>query len=352
MINDDVQQQKGGNQSTNVQGKSVTIQQGISYTDAKEIALDVYKANFLELSKEAAELAITRAEELTDHFLEELRVKKPDYLYSASNPAMQMAIFNAQKEYARTGDKNLEDLLVDILVERATESERNIHQIVLDESLQIAPKLTKEQLDALTVSFLITKTRNNKLINFDYLKGFLQSHLAPFVKTLSTDSSCYAHLEYAGCGSVMHLGSLQPLENVLLHCYPGLFCKGFDKNELEKTVGTFDSLNGVIIPCLHDKSKFQASGMDNDRISEICEIAGIEEGVCEKLKGIQSKYRMSDKEVKIFICSITPDLNHLFNVWNDSELSKFHLTTVGIALAHANFRITTGIKLRLDTWIR
>ena len=61
MIKDEVQKQEGGDSSTNLQGKNITINQGISYADAKAIALEVYKAKFLHLSQEAADLARARA---------------------------------------------------------------------------------------------------------------------------------------------------------------------------------------------------------------------------------------------------------------------------------------------------
>jgi hypothetical protein len=41
MINDDLQKQEGGDNSSNLQARSIVINQGISYSDAKEIALDV-----------------------------------------------------------------------------------------------------------------------------------------------------------------------------------------------------------------------------------------------------------------------------------------------------------------------
>lgn len=118
MMKDDVQKQEAGDYSTNLQGKSIVIHQGISYADAKEIALDVYKANFLQLAQDAASLAINRAEQLTDDFLARLKERAPETIGSMRDPAMQMAIFTAQREYAKSGDMDLEDLLIDILVER------------------------------------------------------------------------------------------------------------------------------------------------------------------------------------------------------------------------------------------
>lgn len=119
MIKDSNQKQEGGDHSTNLQSKTVTIYQGISYAEAKEIALDVFKANFIQLKQEAAEIAKTRAEEITDVFLEKLNSRNPDAIRNFNEPALQDALFTAQKEYAKTGDKDLGDLLVDILVDRA-----------------------------------------------------------------------------------------------------------------------------------------------------------------------------------------------------------------------------------------
>jgi hypothetical protein len=107
MISDKVQKQQGGDSSTNLQGKSIVIHQGISYSDAKEIALDVYRANFLQLSQDAAELARDRAEELTDNFLVKLKEENEAAVSEMSTPGMQAAIYEAQKQYAKTGDKNL-----------------------------------------------------------------------------------------------------------------------------------------------------------------------------------------------------------------------------------------------------
>ena len=47
------QSSKSGNNSTTLQVETVNIQHGFSYSDVKEIALDVFRSNFLELSQVA-----------------------------------------------------------------------------------------------------------------------------------------------------------------------------------------------------------------------------------------------------------------------------------------------------------
>ena len=162
MINDKVFKQEGGDNSTNLQGQTFIINNGISYEDAKGIALDVFKSNYLELSTKAADTAKQRAEELVEDFLQQVKERNPNAINTMEDPGMQYAIFSAQKEYARTGDKNMSDMLVDVLVDRAAFPERNLKQIVLDECLQIIPKLTTSQLDTLTIVFILHSKSRNK----------------------------------------------------------------------------------------------------------------------------------------------------------------------------------------------
>ncbi len=126
-----IQKQKAGDHSLNVQIG------GITYSEARTIAMDVYKANFLRLAEDAAKLATSRAEALTDAFLIELRKRDQMAVSTMSDPGMQMALFTAQREYAKTGDKSLENLLVDLLADRAEKGGEAIGRIVLDESISV-----------------------------------------------------------------------------------------------------------------------------------------------------------------------------------------------------------------------
>ena len=46
MIKRNVQNQKSGDNSINLQGRDITVYTGITYSEAKDIALDVFKNNF------------------------------------------------------------------------------------------------------------------------------------------------------------------------------------------------------------------------------------------------------------------------------------------------------------------
>ena len=64
------QSQNTGNNCTNLQAKEITVNNnGITYEEAHLIALEVFKANFLDLIGTAKEVAKKRAEEITEKFL-------------------------------------------------------------------------------------------------------------------------------------------------------------------------------------------------------------------------------------------------------------------------------------------
>lgn len=352
MISDQIQKQEGGDRSTNLQGQSIVIHQGISYSDAKEIALDVYKSNFLQLSKDSAELARARAEELTDNFLLRLKEENEIAVSEMSTPGMQAALFEAQKQYAKTGDKNLEGLLVDILVERASTPERDIHQIVLDESLSVASKLTTEQMDALTVNFLFSKTRNHGIVNPETLEKYLETNILPFLPELTGTSSCYEHLEYVGCGSFMHVNRIHSIEHLFRTHYQGLFSKGFDVDRFTNDVGNIADYAGLLMQCFHDPQKYQLNAIDIEIVKKMCGDRGFSVDIQNKLIAIFNSTLMSENEIKEYLVSIKPEVQTLFDLWTDSSISKFSLTTVGIAIAQANFRRRTGMKLDLSIWVK
>jgi len=156
------QEQTGGDHSVNIQAGAI-IQHGLSATEVRQIALDVYRANFERLSGIAAEVATARAEHLVERFLSELQVQNPDGLNQANDPDMQIALLTAEREYARSGSADLADVLVDLLVERTKESGQTLRQIVLNESIGVVSKLTKGQLAALSVLFCLIDARYMEL---------------------------------------------------------------------------------------------------------------------------------------------------------------------------------------------
>jgi len=350
MLNKD-QTQDVGNSATAIQaGGSVNvINIGVSSSEARAIALDVAKATFYELTGVAKETASIRVEEITDQVIKKIEKDFPAGLQKAKDPDFQYALFTVQKEYARNGDKELGDLLVDLLVDRSKHDQRDILQIVLNESLSTAPKLTDTHLAALAVIFLFKYTQNLKVGNHQMFGEFFDKHLLPFVSKLSKNKAGYQHLEFSGCGSIGFGGN--SLEGILSTVYQGQFLKGFDQSEITNRAISVGLDSRFFIPCLNEPSKFQVNANSKENLEKYLDAQGVSPEDRAKILELFDIGKMSDSEVKEKIIAIRPYMAEVFETWTNSAMQKFTLTSVGIAIGHANIKRLVGEFANLAIWI-
>ncbi len=344
------QEQRAEGNSTAVQaGRDAIVYTGLSYTDVKQAALDVFDANFYKLAGLARQIAEQRAEEIIEDFLTKLQKEYPEGFSHANNPGFQYALFTVQKEYARIGDKDLGDLLVDLLVDRSKYLERDIMQIVLDESLNTAPKLTEGQLAIMAIVFLFKYTQNQGVGNHEMLGEYFDRFVAPFAEKITKSRAWYQHLEFTSCGAIGLLES--SLTGVLGTTYQGQFLNGFDKSEISNQgISTGVDLR-LFIPCLNDTSKWQIKANNYESLEQIFDEINIQEEDRGKIKSLFDQSKMSEEEILAKCVIIRPYMAHVFDVWSDSPMKNFTLTSVGMAIAHANIKRLAGEFANLAIWI-
>jgi hypothetical protein len=352
MINDHIQRQEAGENSTNYQAKEMTIVQGISYLDAKEIALDVYQKNFIKLSEHATQVALTRAEEFVDDFLGKLQSKNPSLLEGMNQPSIQNSLYSAQKQYAVTGDKELKGLLLDLVVQRCEKEDRSIHQIVLDEAIELASKLTVEQMDVLTINFIISRAQSNQIVNVDTLLAHIDRDILPFISTLEIETSCYEHLTYLGAATVEYTGDVPQMYVGYAKKYNGVFSKGIKLEDFEAVFADDEKARKLMMPCLQYPNLYQVAVLNEKQLDDACTHHGITEEIKIKLSSLMNNSTMPPLEIKEWLLEKRPKINKLFDVWEKTRLHQMFLTTVGIALAQANFQRRTGVELPIDIWVK
>jgi hypothetical protein len=343
------QSQKGGDKSTNVQGENITIISGVSYAEVETIALNVFKANFMELSGDAAELAIKRAEDITRQFLEKLKTENEEGIANAKDPDFQHALFSVQKNYARTGDKELGDLLVDLLVDRTKHSERSLIQIVLKESLSTAPKLTSDQLAVLSIIHHFKETVISNIVDIKAFTGILDRFVEPFSGSITKSQTCYKHLDFTGCVSTS-IGSTS-IEALLQKRYGGLFSRGFTEEELQRRDITTSKYSALLIKCLHDSDKMQFFGLSRPILLDNLSHHGVQEQEAQKLTNLYDSTLMGYAEIKELLLNLCPYMENVFDVWHGSSMKNVNLTSVGIAIAHANTKKQCGEFGNLSSWM-
>ncbi len=339
MINDTNQKQTGGDGSTNIQAQNVYY--GVTPTEARQIAIDVYNANITTLSQEAARTALSRAEELTDNFLKKVVEQRPILLAKFNDPGIQMALLGAQREYARTGDKNLESLLVSLLFDRAAESSRNLKQISLEEAMIVLPKLTQKHIDILSLNLLITE--NWSRARSESALKHLLSMAVKFKATVEFQSPDIAHLIITGCVTNTTPSHHKSFTYNLTNYFSGMFAKGFTMDEFVATVGENHEYSKWLIPCPRSQGKFM---MNATSLSELEGIGNYSQEERIKLNKAFKLNLMTGKEIQDYLIGLEPEIGFIFQD-GSTLFSDLTLTPVGVAIACANVTKKTG---QLISW--
>jgi len=262
-------------------GRDLNINQmGISYNEVKEVALDVFERNAMKFGEIARKVAYERVENFVQKVSMSLSTNTT--IDGLKEPFFQFTLFNALNEYARLGDEELGDILSDILTERVHHDNRSFCQIVLDSCIKIVPTLTKAQLNALTIVFVLTELRDvlPEVPNFE---DFANQSIAPFIGDLPYDKFEYRHFYSVRCCA---LGGSETFR-------PNLF-------ELIKS-------------------------------------------------GYTQIENLNDSELKDKLTKIDPKFSSMIKLWETTRLAHLKLTSVGLAIAVANYRKVTGHKVNITS---
>jgi hypothetical protein len=351
MLNKDQSQDVGDGATVIQAGGSVTVNNvGLTYADVRSIAQDVFQANFYKLVGIAKEVARERMEEITEAFLGKLQRENPKGLGRAEDPDFQYALFAVQREYARSGDKDLGDLLVDLLVDRSKHEPRDILQIVLNESLTTASKLTDGHLATLSVIFSIKYAQINGIANHDHFVAELDKYVAPFASHLTRNATCYQHLQFCGCGSLQQLAG-KSLEQILSTSYQGLFSNGFHASEISNRSLSIGLDSRFFIPCLNDANRLQVDALNAQDLNSKMEAHALTQDDRFKINQLFELNKMPHTEIVEKVTSIRSYMGGVFEIWRSSPLKSFTLTSVGIAIGHANIKRQIGEFADLSIWI-
>jgi len=141
------------------------------------------------------------------------------------------------------------------------------------------------------------------------------------------------------------------LRDVLIGKYGGVFSKGFIKEEIEKRDITVPVDSPIFIPCLHDQGKLQVNAINKEALREECQRLKIDTQETSKLIDLHKSCLMKGAEIKKYLEQLRPYMKNVFDVWEHSLMRRLHLTSVGIAIGHANVKRQVGELTDLSIWI-
>lgn len=346
----DIQKQEGGDNSKNIQVIG-DVTYGISYTEARQIALDVFNANCQKMMSEAVQTAEKRANEIVDDFTKKLFEEHPELSVRLKEPSIQYSAFSVIKNYVKTGDTELKERMLRMLIQRMEAKERSMEQIVLDEAIEVLPKLTQDQVNILSLILSAIYIIHN-LTNIDDLKDYIND-LMGFYPTKKSNS-IYTHLQYTGCCSALAgVSAYKPFVDILRIQYGGLFNKGFSEDLFKNTFpNDFEKITPILMKCLQNKSHIQFDAINEIDLKHKINKNHLE-SFSSQILSLYNQNTMNNDEILSFVCDINPRMKDFLEDWNDklSELKSFKLTSVGYAIAVLNYNIKTGKNVPLNWYI-
>ena len=178
---------------------------------------------------------------------------------------------------------------------------------------------------------------------------YLDKHLLPFVPKLSKNHAGYQHLQFSGCGSIGLAGN--SLEGILGRVYQGQFLKGFDQSEIANRAISVGVDYRLFIPCLNDAMKWQVKANSNENLEKYLDAEGVSSEDRSKILALFDLGKMSEPEIKEKLIAIRPYMAEVFEIWSNSPMQTFTLTSVGMAIGHANIKRLIGEFASLAIWI-
>ena len=326
---------------------------GLSYKDARQVALDVFKANSSVYTEIAKKTIDERVVNITDDIFTMIYSELPDTVEKLVEPAVQDTLLKIQKEYAKNDDPALKERLIALLKNRLKADEKDMETIVLDEALEIVPKLTGIQLNILSLHLTVLRILHHEVTNRDTFFHMLTSKILLFYSNHMSKTIEYAHLQYLGCTGILSEGSTyKPIEEIFRNRYAGLFSRGFSREEFYEYMGIeIQEFQQLITTCQIDKEKYQFNAMNENVLKYSIAQSGKQEYE-EKLLQYYKEHIMEVKEIKDDISSHVQGFEEVADFWKKtSEFKSMNLTSVGIEIGLLNYNLQTGSKIQWKDFI-
>ncbi len=116
---------------------------------------------------------------------------------------------------------------------------------------------------------------------------------------------------------------------------------------------------GILVPeespifnqCHYDSRMLQIDALNKSDLRDKALQLGINEQEINKLVSLRNTVLMKNNEIKAMLIKFRPYMSKIFDVWVNSLMSKLNLTSVGIAIGHANVKRQLGKFTDLSIWI-
>lgn len=335
-------------------GRDTVINQSVDEEAMKQIMESIADQipKYAEIARQLVDQRIDEFEKrIIDRFVDSSKANSTAF----KDPDFQYLVGQAQHMFVRTGDEVSRDTLIDLIARRSLVSERNRQSLVLNQAVETAAVLTKNEYAELSIVFLLAYTKQAKLSNYPKFIEYLRRNVDPLINDISDTRASYEYLVSQACCTIS-IGS-KNLRNLLVEKYGGLMSGGFELNEYRECLSkekreVIDS-RLLLIQCLHDASKYQVNGVTKENFEYLVRTKNINLSVDEmtNLWNLNSSKFWDEQEIIVKLEPVVPNISRLFELWKSTPLENMILSAVGIAIAYSNLIRVCNFDADLSIWI-
>ncbi len=170
---------------------------GLTPEQASKMAMGLFYDNFPRLQDEARALVEKRVAEMMDEIAIQLHRKKVTDMSPMSEPDVQYAVYEAQKNYARFATNESLSVLASLVADRIKENHSDLClKVAIDNAISTVGKLTPEQMDCLSLLFIVHRVKFGEIKTIDQFKSIFE-HIANVFS--AAEKANWAHLNMMGC---------------------------------------------------------------------------------------------------------------------------------------------------------
>ena len=269
------------------------------------------------------------------------------------DPDVQAVARQSYQNAARTKDKNIHELLSDLVVARIRNNNDDFKKLAYGYAVEIVPKLDESLIKILAMLFIFKRTQIGIIDETRFFDHLRMCH-AWFENLVITQS----RLEYLLSLSCIQLKGFTsgPLANTIKINYPQFFIKPFELEawqnlELENVpnnilipVGEQYNLQPVVV--LHVMHNGIMQSADGSTIN-------LEEDIKSKLSEFIKSNYLADDECKQKIIEAFPAFESIFDLWDGQNFggAELSLTGIAVALTYVKTILPEEVEISDDVWI-
>lgn len=162
---------------------------GITYTEARQIAIDIYEQNFPKIQQYAKDIANKRIEKFLKEFMPQI---PEDLCYRFMNPDIQYTWNNIAKIAALREDDDLKKILGNLLINKL-KAQNSYDSILYSHIIKVAENVSIEEMKILALYYLVKQELiNNTSQNIlNYLLDFDKSRCSEYLSSLISNGLAY-----------------------------------------------------------------------------------------------------------------------------------------------------------------